>query len=31
MRFGESVFLVGFIQKTTKRDPFIKGNDGIPL
>jgi hypothetical protein len=25
------VFLVGFIQETTKRDPFIKGNDGIPL
>jgi hypothetical protein len=30
MNFGESVFLAGFIQKTTKEDLFIKGNDGIP-
>ena len=26
MNFGESMFLVGFIQKTIKRDQFIKGN-----
>ena len=30
MSFGESVFLVGFIQKTTKEDLFVKGNHGIP-
>ena len=30
MSFGESVFLVGFIQKTVKGDLFVKGNYGIP-
>jgi hypothetical protein len=28
--FGESVFLVGFIQKTAKRYLFVKGNIRIP-
>jgi hypothetical protein len=31
MSFGESVFLAGFIQKTTKRDLFVKGNFRIAL
>ena len=31
MSFGESVFLVGFNQKTTKEDLFVKGNHGISL
>ena len=31
MSFGESVFLAGFYQKTTKEDLIIKGNYGIPL
>ena len=26
MSFGESVFSVGFIQKTVKGDQFVKGN-----
>ena len=30
MSFGESVFSVGFIQKTVKGDLFVKGNYGIP-
>ena len=30
MSFGESVFSVGFIQKTVKGDLFVKGNHGIP-
>jgi hypothetical protein len=30
MSFGESVFLVGFIHKTTKGDLFVKGNDANP-
>jgi hypothetical protein len=29
MSFGESVFLAGFNQKTTKEDLFMKGNYGI--
>jgi hypothetical protein len=29
MSFGESVFQVGFNQKTAKEDLFIKGNHGI--
>jgi hypothetical protein len=28
--FGEFVFSAEFIQKNTKEDLFIKGNDGIP-
>ena len=30
MSFGESVFPVGFNQKTAKEDLFVKGNHGIP-
>ena len=30
MSFDESVFSVGFIQKTVKGDLFVKGNYGIP-
>ena len=30
MSFGESMFLVGFIQKIIKGDLFIKGNYRIP-
>ena len=30
MSFGESVFSVGFIQKTTKEDLIVEGNYGIP-
>jgi hypothetical protein len=30
MSFGESVFPIGFIQKTTKRYLFVKGNIRIP-
>ena len=30
MSFGESVFLVGFNQKTAKEDLFVKRNYGIP-
>jgi hypothetical protein len=30
MSFGESVFLVGFNQKTTKEDLFVKGNQSYP-
>jgi hypothetical protein len=30
MSFGESIFLAGFIQKTTKRYLFVKGNIRIP-
>ena len=30
MSFGESVFLVGFNQKTAKDGLFVKGNHGIP-
>jgi hypothetical protein len=30
MSFGESMFLVGFNQKTAKEDLFIKRNHGIP-
>jgi hypothetical protein len=30
MSFGESLFLVGFIQKTIKGDLFIRGNYKIP-
>ena len=30
MSFGESIFLAGFIQKTTKGDLFVKGNHRIP-
>ena len=29
MSFGESMFLVGFNQKTIKGDLFVKGNHGI--
>ena len=30
MSFGESVFLVGFNQKTAKDDLIVKGKYGIP-
>ena len=30
MSFGESIFSVGFIQKTTKEDLIVEGNYGIP-
>ena len=30
MSFGESVFLVGFIQKTVKEDLFVKANHVYP-
>jgi len=30
MSFGESVFLVGFIQKTVKAELYVKGNYRIP-
>jgi hypothetical protein len=30
MSFGESVISAGFIQKTTKGDLFVKGNNRIP-
>ena len=30
MSFGESVFPVGFNQKTTKEDLIVKGKYGIP-
>ena len=30
MSFGESMFSVGFHQKTNKEDLFVKGNHGIP-
>ena len=30
MNFGESVFSIGFIQKTIKGDLFVRGNYGIP-
>jgi hypothetical protein len=30
MSFGESMFPVGFNQKTIKEDLFVKGNYGIP-
>ena len=29
MSLGESVFIVGFNQKTIKEDLFVKGNHGI--
>jgi hypothetical protein len=31
MSFGESMFSVGFTQKTVKGDLFVKGNYKIPL
>ena len=31
MSFGESVFLAGFIQKTSKEDLFVKANHVYPL
>jgi hypothetical protein len=31
MSFGESLFFAGLFQKTTKRDPFIKGKFGIKI
>ena len=30
MSFGKSMFLAGFIQKTTKEDLIVEGNYGIP-
>ena len=30
MSFDESMFPVGFNQKTAKQDIFVKGNNGIP-
>ena len=30
MSFSESMFPVGFNQKTAKEDLFVKGNHGIP-
>ena len=30
MSFGESMFSVGFNQKTAKEDLFVKGNHGMP-